>query len=66
MSTICISMCSVPPLLLSQVKLKPWEQRLVDESCGSELQSLLKKAKEWENKYLAALPKPGGYTLMLL
>ena len=36
----------------------------MDESCGSELQSLLKKAKEWENKYLAALPKPGGYTLM--
>ena len=40
------------------MKAKPWEKRLVDESCGTEVQSLLKKAKEWEGKYLSALPKP--------
>ena len=43
------------------MKPKPWEQRLVDESCDNELQSLHKKAKEWEAKYLTALPRPGRH-----
>lgn len=32
---------------------------MVDESCGNDVQALLKKAGEWEKKYLATLPKPG-------
>ena len=42
-----------------QVKLKSWEKRLVDELCGSDVKQLLKKAEEWEDQYLKALPKPG-------
>lgn len=59
-------LCSVPTtcscpciLVLLQVKAKPWERRLVDESYGSNVPSLLKKASEWEVQYLKALPKPG-------
>jgi tetratricopeptide (TPR) repeat protein len=43
----------------TQVKPRPWENRLVDESCGSDPQDLLKKGREWETKYLESLPKPG-------
>jgi len=45
--------------LSTQVKTKPWECRLVDESYGSNVPSLLKKASELEVQYLKALPKPG-------
>jgi len=45
--------------LSMQVKAKPWERRLVDESYGSNVPSLLKKASELEVQYLKALPKPG-------
>ena len=44
-----------------QVKLKPWERRLVDESLGSDVKSLLSKATDWEARYLNALPKSGEY-----
>ncbi len=40
------------------MKTKGWEKRLVDESHGTDARSLLSKAKEWEARYLAALPKP--------
>ena len=43
----------------TQVKSQPWEHRLVDESCGNDVQVLLQKGKEWESKYLQSLPKPG-------
>lgn len=49
--------------LASQVKLKSWEKRLVDELCGSDVKQLLKKAEEWETQYLKALPKPGIYSV---
>jgi len=48
---------------LVQVKVKPWERRLVDESYGNQVASLLKKASEHEEQYLKALPKPGGQSL---
>ena len=43
----------------TEVKSRPWEHRLVDESCGSDVQVLLQKGKEWETKYMRSLPKPG-------
>ena len=48
----------------TQVKSRPWENRLVDESCGSDLQDLLKKGREWETKYLESLPRPGIEEIM--
>jgi len=49
--------------LSMQVKAKPWERRLVDESYGSNVPSLLKKASELEVQYLKALPKTGKQNL---
>lgn len=43
----------------SVVKPQPWEHRLIDESCGNDVQALLQKGREWESKYLQSLPKPG-------
>ena len=43
----------------TEVKARPWEKRLVDESCGSDVKALLQKAKEWEIKYLRSLSKYG-------
>ena len=43
----------------TEVKSQSWEQRLVDESCGNDVQALLQKGKEWEKKYLQSLPRPG-------
>lgn len=48
-----------------EVKSQPWEHRLVDESCGNEVQTLLKKGKEWEAKYIQGLPKPGIFAVAL-
>ena len=42
-----------------QVKKRPWEKRLVDESCGREVVELLKKAALSERDYLKALPQAG-------
>ena len=57
---IMVSKKTVLCVILLQVKLKPWERRLVDESYGNQVSSLLKKASEREEQYLKALPKPGG------
>ena len=54
---LCDQFCYIFAL---QVKLKSWEKRLVDELCGSDVKQLLKKAEDWENQYLKALPKPGN------
>ncbi len=45
-------------MFFPQVKAKGWEKRLIDESYGTDARSLVTKAKEWESKYLTALPKP--------
>ena len=50
----------------TEVKPRPWENRLVDESCGSDVKVLLQKAKEWETKYTQNLPKPGAHTYMYM
>lgn len=42
-----------------QVKARPWEKRLVDESCGREVKELLQKAAQSESDYLKALAQPG-------
>lgn len=47
----------------TQVKSQPWEHRLVDESCGNDVQVLLQKGKEWETKYIQSLPKQGDFSI---
>ena len=44
---------------LWQIKVKPWEKSLVDDSLGADVKSLLRKAEELELQYLQSLPKPG-------
>lgn len=46
-----------------QMKTKSWECSLVDDSLGSNVKELLKKAESWENEYTKSLPKSGEITM---
>ena len=50
----------------TEVKARPWEKKLVDESCGSDVKALLQKAKEWEIKYIQSLSKYGTVYIALI
>ena len=43
-----------------QVKPKVWQKRLVDETIGSNANTLVTSASEFEKKYLLSLPSPGN------
>lgn len=45
--------------LLIQVKVRPWEARLIDCTLGNDVQCILRTASAIETEYLLALPKGG-------
>lgn len=46
--------------ILYQVKESNWQKIYVDDSLPSNLDTILKKAVEWEQKYLALLKNQGS------